>query len=310
MKKLYVFFASLTLLSFLSSCKKEEVSSTNYYDEAAAHADDQARFSAELDAILNDVNFALELTPGFSGKPEAYVGTVCGVTITADTLSNPRKLTITYSGASCSQNRNRTGQIIVTMDSNKRWKDPGTEVTLSFVNLNITRLKDNKDMIFNNKIAFTNVNGGLLNELGTTSTTVTHSVFSDDIDITFDNGKEWSWKTSRKRVYRQNNGLVITTTGTQVADNITGIADWGNTRNGQPFLTPILQPMERRQDCNFRIVSGKIEIILTGRLYATGYLGRNESGNIISCPGSSNYWLELTWRDIKGTRCILRLPYE
>jgi len=309
MKKLYAYFACISLICFISSCKKQEVSSTDFFDEAAIHTDDQARFSTDIDAIANDVNIALEMTPGFSGKTASILGSVCDATIIADTVSNPRSITITYNGTGCLTNRKRTGMIKITMDANTRWKNPGAEINVSFINLRITRLKDNKDMVFNGKFRFTNVSGELISDLASVSN-VTHTILSDDIDIIFDNGKEWSWKTARKRVYRQDNGIVIFTTGTQSGGGIIGIGDWGNTRAGQPFLTQILLPLESREDCNFRVVRGKIEIILTDRLYATGNLGRDETGSPISCPGANSYWLELTWRDPTGTRCVLRLPYE
>ena len=308
MKKIYIYLTSISLLSFSLGCTKEEKAITDYFPESSIHSDDQARFSSEMDAVANDVNFAIEMTPGFTGDPANFTGSVCDATIVADTLSNPRTLTLTYNGNACLLNRKRTGKIIISMDANTRWKNPGAEINVSFVNFKFTRLKDNKDMTLNGKLLFTNVSGGLLTDLYAVPN-ITHTIFSDDIDVLFDNGKEWSWKTARKRVYRQDNGLVITTTGTHSGGRITGICDWGNNRFGHPFLTPILIPLVSRQDCNYRIVQGKIEIILTDLLYATAKLGLNESGSPISCPGTNNYWMELLWRDPRGLQRVSRLPY-
>jgi hypothetical protein len=166
-----------------------------------------------------------------------------------------------------------------------------------------------KDMQFNNALTFTNVNGGLISDLSSLPN-VAHTLYSDNIDVTFDNGKEWSWKMSRKKVYRQQSGITVTTTGYQTAGDLDGIGIWGNNRFGHPFLTPILIPLVSRQDCNYRVVSGKIELILTGKLYATAKLGLNESGSPINCPGVNNYWLEVIWIGPTGDRRVLRHPYE
>lgn len=307
MKKISLCFSLVALTVCFSGCKKAEETFVDHFPESSVHSDDQARFSTELDAAINDVNFVVEMTPGFTGKSPVVLHPVCDATIDADTLSNPRVLTLTYNGNSCLGARKRTGKIIISMDATKRWKNPGAAVIVNFQNFKSTRLSDNKDMIFNNKVLLTNVSGGVLSELSSHSD-ITHTIFSEDLDITFDNGKEWSWKTARKRVYTESNGIVITTTGTYAGGNLRGIADWGNNRFGNPFLTPILIPLVIRQDCNFRVVEGKIEIILTDRLYATAKLGLDSGGNPVSCPDSS-YYLELYWRDSQGSRRVARLPY-
>jgi hypothetical protein len=308
MKKIPSLLSLLFLICYFSGCKKDEIPKVDYFQESSVHSDDQARFAAEIDAVVNDVNFALETTPGFTGKSPSSVGNVCDATIVADTVSNPRTITLNYNGTSCMLNRKRSGKIIISMPSTARWANAGAAVEVNFVNFKVTRQKDNKDLIFNNKLVITNISGGLLSELYTIPS-VTQTIFSGDLDLTFDNGKEWSWKTARQRVYRQDNGIVITTTGLQPQGIVKNVADWGNNRYGTPFLTPILIPLISRQDCNFRIVQGKIEIILTDKLYATAQMGLNQSGSPATCPGSNNYYLELKWRDYNGLARIALLPY-
>jgi hypothetical protein len=142
-----------------------------------------------------------------------------------------------------------------------------------------------------------------------TINTVKHTLLTEDLDLTFDNGKEWSWKTARQRVYKLDNGIVVTTTGLQPMGMFEEVADWGNNRFGTPFITPILIPLITRQDCNFRIVQGKIEINLTDKLYATAKMGLDQSGSPATCPGTNNYYLELKWRDPQGQARIAILPY-
>lgn len=301
-----LFLAVLTIC--FTGCSKPKEDNVDHFPESAVHADDQARYSTELDAAINDVNFALEMTRGFTGKAPVVLHPICDATIEADTLSNPRVLTLTYNRNSCLGARKRSGKIVISMDAAKRWKDPGAAVTVDFQNFTSTRIKDNKDIVFNNKVLVTNVSGGVLNELSPHSN-ITHTIFSADLDLTFDNGKEWSWKTARKRVYHKDNGIVISTTGTHAGGDLDDIADWGNNRFGRPFLTPILLPLVARQDCSFRVVEGKTEIILTDRLYATAKWGLDWKGNPVSCRPDSSYYMEMLWRDYQGSARIARVPY-
>ena len=55
-----------TTLFFISCQKDKSGGSTDYTAEASTHADDQSRFSTEIDGVANDANATLELTPGLT----------------------------------------------------------------------------------------------------------------------------------------------------------------------------------------------------------------------------------------------------
>ena len=133
----------LSAIFVFVSCKKES-SSSDFTSESTTHADDQNRFSAEVDAAANDANIVLETSPGFSGRGEGTQSLICDATVVVDTLSNPRTITITYNGTNCLGNRTRTGVIVISMAQGVRWKNAGAQLNVTFQNFKITRVIDNK----------------------------------------------------------------------------------------------------------------------------------------------------------------------
>jgi len=112
----------------------------------------------------------------------------------------------------------------------------------------------------------------------------------------------------RKRVFSVNNGLVITTTGTHTEGATTGIAEWGFNRFGNPFITDILQPLIVRQDCGFRLVSGKVHHG-TNLFNAAVTFGLDATGAPTTCPGNGNYYYKITWTGPSGIPRVIILPY-
>src|SRR5690606_23393363 len=104
---------------------------------------------------------------------------------------------------------------------------------------------------------YTNVSGGLLINLPVLGT-ITHTITSSNMSVTFDNGSQRTWQVARQRVFTYNNGVVITVTGTHTDGSVIGIAEWGTNRFGRSFITAITQPLVLKQDCSFRVGSGKV----------------------------------------------------
>src|SRR6187549_2410168 len=117
---------SLTLI--FTACSKENGSDkteTDYSIETSVHSDDQSRFSGEVDGVANDANLALEFSTSFTGRPGSAVdggaGTnglndiICDASISVDTISSPRTITITYNGNNCLGTRKRTGVVVISM---------------------------------------------------------------------------------------------------------------------------------------------------------------------------------------------------
>lgn len=303
---LSVIFFSLSLI--FTACQKEKITATDYYTETTLHSDDQSRFSSEIDAVANDANAILETTAGFANRNESTQSGICDATLAVDTLSSPRTITITYNGSNCLGGRTRTGVIIVSIAQGVRWKNAGAVLNVSFQNLKVTRLGDNKSITMNGTQTYTNVSGGLLINLPTLNT-ITHTITSNNMSITFDNGQQHNWQVARQRAFTYNNGIVITTTGTHTEGSTTGVAEWGTNRFGNPFKTSITQPLIIRQDCSFRMVSGKVAHA-TNLFNAAVTFGLDATGAPISCPGiGSSYFLKIAWTGPSGIPRIVLLPY-
>ncbi|HRF19588.1 MAG TPA: hypothetical protein PK977_15540, partial [Chitinophagaceae bacterium] len=69
--------------------------------------------------------------------------------------------------------------------------------------------------------------------------TITHTITSSNMSVTFDDNTQRTWQVARQRVFTYNNGVVITVTGMHAANGITGIAEWGTNRFGNFFTTSI-----------------------------------------------------------------------
>jgi len=302
---LVISILSLTIL--FTACKKEGADSQDYSAETAAHSDDQSRFSNEVDAVANDANLALEVTPAFSGRGGEIQALICDADITVDTLANPRTITITYNGTNCLGNRTRTGVIVLSMAQGVRWKDAGAALSVSYQNFKVTRISDNKSITINGTQTYTNVSGGLLINLPVLGT-ITHTITSSNMSVTFDNGSQRTWQVARQRVFTYNNGVVITVTGTHTDGSVTGIAEWGTNRFGRSFITAITQPLVLKQDCSFRVGSGKV-VHTTPMYNIAATFGLDANGNATSCPGTGYYYMKLEWTGPAGNTQTAILPY-
>ena len=290
----------------LTSCQKDSSEDTDYSTESSTHTEDQNRFSTESDAAANDVVATLDITAGFAGRGQDIQSLICDATVVVDTMSNPRTITITYNGTNCLGTRTRTGVIVVSMAQGVRWKNAGAQINVSFQNFKITRLSDNKSITINGTQTYTNVSGGLLINLPQLNS-ITHTISSSNMSVTFDNNTQRTWQVARQRVFTYNNGVVITVTGLHSIGSLTGIAEWGTNRFGNNFTTAISQPLVFKQDCSFRLGSGKVDHATT-LFSASATFGLDANGNATGCPGANPYYLKLVLAGPRGSRTMI-LPY-
>ena len=304
MKKNVLSLLALSLLVGFAACKKD--ASPNNSTEMATHSDDQSRVESETDAAANDADLVIESSAAITGRYQGTQGVICDATVDVNLASDPRTITITYDGTNCLGNRTRTGKVIISAAQNVQWKNAGAAVTVTFQNLKITRVIDNKSITLNGALTYTNVSGGLLVNLASLNS-ITHSITSSGLTITFDNGSQRSWQVAKQRVFTYNNGAVITTTGTHTDGNATGIAEWGTNRFGVAFATSIMEPLVVRQDCNFRLTSGKVKHTTTG-VTATATFGLNANGEPTSCPAGA-YYCKVIWNGPNGNSLTAIFPY-
>jgi hypothetical protein len=308
MKKriLYLSVISLSLASLFTACKKDSAA-TDTTAQVTTQADDQSRVSTETDAVTNDVNASLEVSPTISGRIDGFLGLICDATVVADTIDNPRTITITYNGTNCSGNRTRTGVVVVSIAAGVHWKDAGAVVTISYQNVKITRTRDNKSITINGAHTLTNVSGGLLINLPTIKT-ITHTISSSNMQVTFDDGSQRTWSVARQRVFTYNSGVVVTITGTHTDGTTTGIAEWGTTRFGKTFTNSITNPLVVSQSCNYRITSGAIQNVNALATVAITF-GLDATGNPTSCPGTGSYYYKAVWTGVNGKTVTVIAPY-
>jgi len=298
--------AVLALSLTFTACKKEDSNKQEEETEITRHSEDQSAVAGEMDAVTNEVNVALEADPGFTGRQQ-NITSICNASAVADTTGNPWKITITYNGANCAGTHNRTGKVIITKPAGVRWKDAGATLTVTYQNLKITRIADNKSITINGAHTMTNVSGGLLVHLPMLNHII-HTINSSGMSIKFDDNTVRTWQVARKRVYTYNNGIVITIHGMHSHNGHTNIAEWGTDRFGHQFVTVIANPLVIRQDCMFRITAGQVSHHRANS-NATVTFGLNASGQPTTCPGSGPYYLKLVWTGPAGNTYTAIRPY-
>lgn len=292
---------------FFSACQKNTSGSTDETTQVTTEADDQSTVSNESDDASNDADAMVEATVSFSGRGDSIQSLICDATVVADLQSDPKTLTITYDGTNCLGNRTRTGVIVISMPQSMHWKDAGAAVTITYQNFKVTRLRDNKSITINGSEVYTNVSGGLLINLASLGT-ITHTITSSGLTVTFDDGSQRSWQIAKQRVFTYDNGAVITTTGTHTDGSTTGIAIWGTNRFGNAFTWQISQPLVVRQDCDFRVTSGEV-VNTRPAVTATSTFGLDASGNATSCPGTGSYYMKIVWVTSAGITRTAIIPY-
>ena len=298
----------LFLVAIFTACKKEKgSSSSDNTTEASQQSDDQARVSNVTESSANDADVALEISPSFSGRLAHTQTTVCHAAVVFDSLSSPRTITITYDGADCWGSTTRTGVVVLSMAQGVHWKDVNASISLTFQNLKVTRVSDNKSITLNGTMTYTNVSGGLLINLASLGT-VTHTITSSNMSVTFDDNTQRTWQVAKQRVFTYDNGVVITTSGTHTDGNNTNITEWGINRLGHAFFSSTVQPLVIRQDCNFRIVSGEVKHV-TPNVTATVTFGLDATGNPTSCPVTGHYYFKIVWTGSAGNSLTLIMPY-
>ena len=313
--KILLFLATVFFfVAIFTACNKENNNSqqNDNSTEVAVQSDDQSRFSTEIDAVVNDADFSMENSTGFTSRTSQgqslLPDSVCDANVVVDVASDPKTITITYNGGNCWGTRTRTGKVIVAMAQGVKWSDPGTQVTLTFQDLKITRVSDNKSITINGTQTYTNVSGGLLINLLTLGT-ITHSITSNNMSITFDDGTQRTWNVAKQRVYTfGGTNVSVTITGTHTEGAVTNIAEWGTNRLGHAFTSSTVQPVVIRSDCNFRVTSGEIKHVLPN-VTADATFGLDSSGNPTSCPGAGHYYFKIVFAGSGGNSITLIMPY-
>ena len=294
---------SVAALFTIGGCKKSTNNETDYSSDFTIQTDEQTFVSSEDDLASNDANAVVEEDTEFAGGRTG--NPICGATITRSTTNTSKVLTIAYNGQNCNLGRLRTGEIILTMPKQNRWKDAGSQISLTYKNFKIVRTSDNKSIVLNGTKTITNVTGGEIRNIPLLRT-ITHTITSNAITITFSDSTRREWQIAKERVFTFNNGLIISTGGTYNNGTVSNISEWGINRLGKQFITQITEPLVIRQDCAFRLVSGKIQYSNMERPITITF-GLNANGVATSCPATGSYFYKIEWTGIlNGAHSIIR----
>jgi hypothetical protein len=308
MKKnpIYLLMAFAVLALTFNACNKS--TDTNPSSQFSTQSDDQTRFTSETDAVTNDADLAIESSVAFSGK--SHTNTICDATLVYDSVSTPKTITITYNGTNCSgSTRTRTGVVTLSLAGTSKWTDKDAVLTVLYNNVKVTRIADSKSITLNGTITIINVSGGRVGDLLLNpSGHITHTINSDDLDVTFDDGSHRIWHMARQRDYTYDNGVVVSITGTHTDGTTANICEWGTNRLGKAFSTQVTEPLVLRQDCSFKLGSGKI-VHKTLEQSITITFGLTANGSVSSCPGTGGHYnLKVDWMFLTQPYSMI-LPY-
>ncbi len=297
-----------TFSTVLLGCKKDNTSSatddlTTTTANVQTASDDLTMVSNESSAVSDDAVSALNGNVAISGTADRTDGvdnikiTVCDATISYDTTSTTKTITIVYNGSNCKGNRTRTGTVILAVPRGQHWKKAGSTVTITIDDLTITRVRDGKTIVINGTKTITNTSGGLIQNLATLGTIVND--VSSDLSITFSGGLTRDWKVSKHRVFTYDNGIVETVTGTHSDGTNNDIGVWGTNRFGVAFTNMITSPKVFAQSCDFNLTSGQDSIVRSDKITSVITYGLDANGNpVTECPITSQggyYYAKLVW---------------
>jgi hypothetical protein len=307
-KQLFGFsLMALSIALALTSCQKAAEKDEDHNLEASAQSDDQSQFSAQIETVANEASAIIETTGSLAARGFDVQSLVCNADFIADSSNALRVVTINYHGVDCFNQYSRTGVVVVSIPAGVHWKNAGAAINITYQNLVITRIFDNKSITINGTHVITNVSGGLIYQLGSLNS-ITHTITSNGMSITFANNNQRTWQVARQRVFTYDNGIVVTTTGIHSEGSVTNIAEWGTNRFGNSFTSSITAPLVVRQDCNFRLVSGQIKHAVP-LFTATATFGLNSQGAPTSCPITGTYFAKIVWTGLAGNSHSVILPY-
>ena len=312
MKKQIILLVSITILSTgFYACKKEDQQALDA--KTKQFNDDSNNFKAESDQADNDVNNTINEIPAFGRGAGVLSSPLCGVTIDSSQLAQ-KILFFNFDGITpCfSPSRTRSGQIKVQLTTGSNWHMAGSVLTLTYNNFKITRLSDNKSILFNGTKTLTNVNGhNWLTFLAGTSTFKYRSR-AYNVNVTYNDGSTAVWNQTciTEWLYTPTGNhapyLTFTSNGDSTVNSYSNSSMWGTNRYGEAFTTYYTTPIISNTYCGlWRPNSGElIHHVNTSDFALT--LGVDQSGNAttLNCA----YVYKVSWT-INGNSNSVVLSY-
>lgn len=248
-QSIFLGLVACCLVTTFVACKKEAKNAAT--DITAANDNTMAESNYNDATNMVDASYALGVN--FTARTEtgqnvARIEDVLGTgpTVTVDTVSATRKITIDFGATdyTCLDGRKRRGKIIATWVGTS-YRTAGTVITISFDNYFV-----NSNQIMG---THTTTNQGL--------NTAGNLVYKIEVKGTIvkANGGTITWNSTR---FREWTAGATTLTPLDDAYSITGTAN-GTTAAGGTYSISITQPLVRKMSCAF-FESGKIELTPAG----------------------------------------------
>ena len=302
--KLFLTIAAIAISgSFLfTSCAKNKA----FKNEDGQASEDNRNVQSENDAAINDINAEIGALTALRGnKEEGVNGTEAyykafGITATYYTVDTTNlsngSIVINYNGTVIN-NRKREGAIRLTIQdyaNGKRWKQQGCVVKVDFLNYKITRASDGKFVLLNGSQFYTNESGGSWWEFLfiKTQNSLSTSVKSTDLKVSFDDGKTASYNINRKFTFTVP-GNILTCTGEGVgsSNSLSNLENYGTTRNGEAFTSQVKTPVIWNITCGaWAPIQGNVEVKVDSKDFTLNCtFGVDKDGNAVSvganaCP--------------------------
>lgn len=275
MKPNHLFSKSLIGIAILglslSNCKKEEEN----LDTESASAKDNAYAESVYTDVNNMSDQAYEEGELSSYKTVSSENLLSHcATVTKDTLSSPKKMTISFDPAGTCQShdgRYRKGDIIVTYTGN--YRDSGTVITITFDNYYVdnNQVKGTKTITNNGRNASGNlyytivVNGEIVLANGTGT-------------ITWNSTRYREWVVGESTIGVFSDDVYL----------ITGSAT-GTSATGNNFTASITKALRRELSCS-HFVSGTITFSPSGKLTRIIDFGNGSCDNLATVTINNNVY--------------------
>jgi hypothetical protein len=278
-------------------------------------AADQNNVDQQTSESVDDVNKVL------NNNPNTRAELPCNVTIDSSALMGQGLIKLTYHGLSCDLLRTRSGVISIQVPfdaATKKpisWRNKGAKVIITYDNFKVTRVSDNKSLLFNGKLTATNVTGGGVFEV-LIGSTVTHDL-RGGLTITFDDGSTRQWAVARTRSYKPQVGVITVQDSGDTLINGKKVAWWGKNRANEEFWASIDKPVSTEvvtlSICRlYKPYEGVVTIATTSSAPAIKQLvityGVDANGNPTTgsaCP----YGYKLNFNDATGAAKQLIIKY-
>ena len=299
-----------------TSCRKDknDIKDATLDAQFKQFNDDNQFANGEIDQADNDINGALGDIPAFGKIANVQSSPLCGVTI--DTSQIAQKIVFfNFDGVTpCfSPSRTRSGQIKVQLTSGNLWSDVNAVLTLTYINFKITRLYDNRNIMFNGIKTLKNLNGnnwiGFF--LGTAS--LKYQARAYNVAVEFDNGAaSATWNIARVTEWTYDGSgplspkINFTANGDTAMNGYNHVDGWGINRFGYGYTTYYTTPIVSNTYCGlWRPNSGQLIHDVNNSIF-TLTLGVDQNGN--PTPYNCAYGFKVMWQ-VNGNTYVRVLTY-